>query len=129
MFCFSPGKSNEFFKEWLERIFLIRFSYYIQKGWDSMPIYNKLVRDKIPEIIKSSGKEFRTKQLNEETNEYIEADSDAQALEELADVLEIIHSLAIVHGANFEAVEDIRKTKHIRRGGFQEKIFLIDVED
>ena len=107
-----------------------------------MPIYNKLVRDKIPEIIKSSGKEYRTKhlnageyikelrtKLNEETNEYIEADSDAQALEELADVLEIIHSLAIVHGANFEAVEDIRKTKHIRRGGFQEKIFLIDVED
>lgn len=142
MFCFSPGKSNEFFKEWLERIFLIRFSYYIQKGWDSMPIYNKLVRDKIPEIIKSSGKEFRTKQLNEaeyikelrtklneEISEYLEAATDAQALEELADVLEIIHSLAVVHGSNFEAVEDIRKAKHIKRGGFQEKIFLIDVED
>ncbi|WP_394187132.1 phosphoribosyl-ATP pyrophosphohydrolase [Metabacillus halosaccharovorans] len=107
-----------------------------------MQIYNKLVRDKIPEIIKSSGKEYRTKQLNEgeyikelrtklyeEINEYIEADTDGQALEELADVLEIIHSLAEVHGSNFETVEEIRKKKHIKRGGFQEKIFLIDVDD
>ncbi|MBO1511126.1 nucleoside triphosphate pyrophosphohydrolase [Metabacillus bambusae] len=107
-----------------------------------MPVYNKLVRDKIPEIIKSSGKEFRTKQLNgvgyikelrtklkEEINEYIEADTDGQALEELADILEIIHSLAVVHGSNFESVDDIRQDKYIKRGGFQEKIFLIDAED
>jgi predicted house-cleaning noncanonical NTP pyrophosphatase (MazG superfamily) len=107
-----------------------------------MPVYNKLVRDKIPEIIKSSGKEFRTKQLNEaefikelrtklneEISEYIEADTDGQALEELADILEIIHSLAEVHSSNFERVEDIRQDKSIKRGGFQEKIFLIDVED
>jgi len=107
-----------------------------------MTIYNKLVRDKIPEIIKSSGKEFRTKllnegeyikelktKLNEETTEYIEAKTDEQALEELADVLEIIHSMAVVHGSNFEEVEGIRKAKHLKRGGFQEKIFLIDVED
>jgi predicted house-cleaning noncanonical NTP pyrophosphatase (MazG superfamily) len=107
-----------------------------------MPVYNKLVRGKIPEIIKSSGKEFRTKQLNEaeyikelrtklneEISEYIEADTNGQALEELADILEIIHSLAVVHGSNFERVEDIRQDKYIKRGGFQEKIFLIDVED
>ncbi|WP_175639281.1 nucleoside triphosphate pyrophosphohydrolase [Metabacillus schmidteae] len=107
-----------------------------------MPTYNKLVRDKIPEIIEASGKEFRTKQLNEdeyikelrtkldeEIIEYQEANTDEQALEELADVLEIIHSLAVVHGSNFEAVEEIRKAKQIKRGGFQEKIFLIDVED
>ena len=107
-----------------------------------MPVYNKLVRDKIPEIIKSSGKEFRTKQLNEdeyikelrsklneEISEYLEAYTDEQSLEELADVLEIIHRLADVHGSNIESVEDIRKEKHIKRGGFQEKIFLIDVED
>lgn len=112
------------------------------KGNGSMPIYNKLVRDKIPEIIKSSGKEFRTKQLNEaeyikelrtklneEISEYLESDLDSQALEELADVLEIIHSLAVVHGSNFETIEEIRKVKYIKRGGFQEKIFLIDVED
>jgi len=111
-------------------------------GVGSMPIYNKLVRDKIPEIIKSSGKEYRTKQLNkgeyikelrtklhEEINEYIEADADAQSLEELADVLEIIHSLAVVHDSNFETVEEIRKKKYLKRGGFQEKIFLIDVDD
>lgn len=107
-----------------------------------MPIYNKLVRDNIPEIIKSSGKKFRTKQLNEdeykkelktkiyeELVEYQEAKTDEQALEELADVLEILHSLALIHGANYSKVEEIRQRKYEERGGFIEKIFLIDVDD
>lgn len=107
-----------------------------------MPIYNKLVRDKIPEIIKSSGKELRTKQLNEdeyrralktklyeEIVEYEEAKTDEQALEELADVLEILHSLALINGAGFEKLEEIRKKKYEERGGFRDKIFLIDVKD
>lgn len=108
----------------------------------SMAVYNKLVRDKIPEIIENTGKQFRTKILNEaeyikelknklseEITEYLEADTDEHALEELSDVLEIIHSLASVHGSNFEKIEDIRNEKYIKRGGFQEKIFLIDVEE
>ncbi|WP_216830319.1 nucleoside triphosphate pyrophosphohydrolase [Alkalihalobacterium elongatum] len=107
-----------------------------------MPIYNKLVRDKIPAIIEAAGKGYRTKQLDdveyikelkikltEEMAEYQEVQTDGQAIEELADVLEIIHSLATVHGANIEEVEAIRKKKAEERGGFQEKIFLIDVDD
>ncbi|MCM3409562.1 nucleoside triphosphate pyrophosphohydrolase [Metabacillus litoralis] len=107
-----------------------------------MAVYNKLVRDKIPEIIENTGKQFRTKILNEaeyikelrnklseEITEYLEADTDEHALEELSDVLEIIHSLASVHGSNFEKIEDILNEKYIKRGGFQEKIFLIDVEE
>lgn len=35
-----------------------------------MPVYNKLVRDRIPQVIRSSGKECRTRILNEE--EYVE---------------------------------------------------------
>ncbi|WP_078427508.1 nucleoside triphosphate pyrophosphohydrolase [Alkalihalobacterium alkalinitrilicum] len=107
-----------------------------------MPIYNKLVRDKIPEIIQAAGKGYRTRQLDdmeyikelkikltEEMAEYQEAQTDGQAIEELADVLEIIHSLAVVHGSSMEEVESIRKKKADDRGGFQEKIFLIDVDD
>ncbi|HZG70196.1 MAG TPA: nucleoside triphosphate pyrophosphohydrolase [Chondromyces sp.] len=107
-----------------------------------MPIYNKLVRDKIPEIIKASGKGYRTKQLSEvdyikelkrklyeEITEYKESKTDEQATEELADILEVIDSLAIVHGSNFDELETIRRKEFIEQGGFQEKVFLIDVDD
>jgi predicted house-cleaning noncanonical NTP pyrophosphatase (MazG superfamily) len=107
-----------------------------------MPTYNKLVRDRIPEIIEATGKKFSTSILDEEQyikelkkksleelEEYHEAETNKDALEELADVLEIMHALASVHGSSIEEVERIRKEKAEKRGGFQEKIFLIEVED
>lgn len=68
-----------------------------------MPIHNKLVRDKIPQIIQEAGKTPATKILNhkdyvtelrkksaEELQEYLSAESNEDALEELADLLEIV---------------------------------------
>lgn len=107
-----------------------------------MPTYNKLVRDRIPEIIENTGKNFSTRVLDnkeyiqelkkksfEELQEYVEANNNVDAIEELADVLEIIHALAEYHGASIEKVEEVRKQKAEKRGGFKEKIFLIEVED
>ena len=107
-----------------------------------MPIYNKLVRDKIPQIIKASGKSPTTKILNEkeyitelrkksqeELQEYLTAETDQEALEELADLLEIIHALAKVHGSTIEEVDKIRVEKAEKRGGFTDKVFLIEVQD
>ncbi|PLS01928.1 nucleoside triphosphate pyrophosphohydrolase [Neobacillus cucumis] len=107
-----------------------------------MTVYNKLVRDRIPEVIENTGKQFSTRILNddeyiielkkksfEELNEYVNAENDKDAIEELADLLEIIHALAGYHGASFEEVEKVRQNKAKKRGGFQEKIFLIEVED
>ena len=107
-----------------------------------MPIYNKLVRDKIPQIIENTGKKFFTEILNdedyikylkeksyEELDEYCASESNGEAVEELADLLEIIHALAIHHGSSIEEVEVVRKEKAQKRGGFEEKIFLIEVED
>ncbi|MCU1806370.1 nucleoside triphosphate pyrophosphohydrolase [Cytobacillus firmus] len=107
-----------------------------------MPTYNKLVRDQIPEIIEKTGKKFSTRILDdneyikelkkksfEELQEYVETNNKEDAIEELADVLEIIHALAEYHGASIEEVEEIRKQKAEKRGGFKEKIFLIEVED
>ncbi|MFI8577545.1 phosphoribosyl-ATP pyrophosphohydrolase [Rossellomorea aquimaris] len=107
-----------------------------------MPIYNKLVRDKIPQIIESNGKEFSTTVLNdedyikylkekayEELDEYCAAETDVEAVEELADLLEVIGALAKQHGSTFEDVEAVRKDKAEKRGGFQDKVFLIEVED
>jgi predicted house-cleaning noncanonical NTP pyrophosphatase (MazG superfamily) len=107
-----------------------------------MPIYNKLVRDRIPEIIESTGKKYSTRLLNneeyitelrnksfEELQEYVQATNNEDAIEELADLLEIIHVLAEYHGSSIEMVEEIRKVKAEKRGGFKEKIFLLEVED
>lgn len=98
-----------------------------------MPVYNKLVRDRIPEIIENSGKKFTTKILDddqyelelkkkllEEMEEYQNASNDNEALEELADLLELMHALAKVHGASMEEVEKIRQDKASKRGGFEE---------
>ncbi|WP_404349568.1 nucleoside triphosphate pyrophosphohydrolase [Sutcliffiella horikoshii] len=107
-----------------------------------MPTYNKLVRDKIPQIIETTRKKFITKILNdddyikhlkqktyEELDEYCSAQSNEEAVEELADLLEVILALANYHGFSMEEVEKVRKEKADKRGGFQEKILLIEVED
>ncbi|OIJ17605.1 phosphoribosyl-ATP pyrophosphohydrolase [Anaerobacillus alkalilacustris] len=107
-----------------------------------MPTYKKLVRDRIPEIIGNAGRKFTTSILNEEQyitelkkksfeelEEYVNTTNNEDALEELADVLEIIHALADYHGSSIDEVEKIRERKAEKRGGFQEKIFLIEVED
>ncbi|WP_110113036.1 nucleoside triphosphate pyrophosphohydrolase [Bacillus sp. CGMCC 1.16541] len=107
-----------------------------------MPTYNKLVRDRIPEIIEQTGKSYRTtvlteeayitelkKKAQEELNEFLESQSKEEAMEELADLLEIVHALANTYGASIEQVEEIRRKKAEKRGGFQERMFLIDVDD
>lgn len=107
-----------------------------------MPIYNKLVRDRIPEIITKQGKALSTRvldsaqflnelrvKLQEETNEYLAAESDSEAIEELADIMELLHTLAEAHGATVEQLEKVRAEKAEKRGGFKQRIFLIEVKD
>lgn len=98
------------------------------KGANLVIIYNKLVRDRIPEIIKKDNKECEIKVLDddryveelksklvEELEEYQEATTDGESLEELADILELMHALAKTHGSNIETVEKIRKEKSIEK--------------
>lgn len=112
------------------------------KGMQKMPTYNKLVRDKIPEIIEKNGKTCTIMELDmetyikelknkfvEELHEYLEATSDDEAIEELSDVLEIIHSLSKIHGKSIEDVEKMRKKKFKDRGGFHDKLYLVEVKD
>lgn len=107
-----------------------------------MPTYNKLVRDRIPDIIQSQGKSLKTRildsdeyrselrtKLAEEVSEYTHAQSDTEAIEELADVLEVIQALATAHGFTAQQLEEIRTRKAVERGAFQERIYLIEVED
>lgn len=98
-----------------------------------MKIYNKLVRDKIPEIIKSEGREVKAKILNdeeykkelnkklqEEVKEYLE-DNNAQ---ELADIVEVVYGILNSMDITIEEFEKIRKEKAKKRGAFNKKIFL-----
>lgn len=107
-----------------------------------MPIYNKLVRDRIPEVIEKTGKELSSrileereyeielkKKLGEELAEYNEAKTHEEAVEELADILELLHAATKIHGSSFKELEKVRKAKAEKRGGFEKRIFLIEVED
>lgn len=103
-----------------------------------MKIYNKLVRDNIPEIISNSGKKFKIRVLNkeeyekeldiklsEELHEYIEASD----IEELADMQEIINAIIISRGYSFEKFNEIRENKAQKNGKFEKKLFLESVDD
>ena len=102
-----------------------------------MKIYNKLVRDKIPEIIRNDGKEYEIKvasgkekyyllenKLKEEVNEFLEDKS----LEELADIMEVIFGLADTMGYSEEDLFNKREDKKTERGGFKDGIILINVK-
>lgn len=95
-------------------------------------IHDKLVRDRIPEIIEAAGRKCEwdvlsheeylmrlDEKLQEELDEYLEDKS----LEELADLLEVLMAVAEARGS-FEEVECIRRKKLEKRGGFERRILL-----
>jgi len=101
-------------------------------------IYNKLVRDNIPEIIEKDHKECNIRilekeeyfvELNKKLDEEIKEYKEKYSIEELVDVQEIINSIVKVKGYSLEEFNKIRKTKKMKNGGFDKKLFLIDVED
>ena len=100
--------------------------------------YDKIVRDKIPEIIREQGKVSVTyvavpeeayqrlkSKLEEEITEFQQSDNPT----ELADLLEVIYALADHLGLNKEKLEEIRRKKYLERGGFKERIVLKEVLD
>lgn len=103
-----------------------------------MPVYNKLVRDKISEIIENAGKiphtrildydEYITeldRKLDEECAEFHKDKN----VEELADIMEVVYALARAVGSSPDELESVRKDKADKRGGFEKKIFLERVDD
>lgn len=98
--------------------------------------YNKLVRDKIPEEIEEAGKKCTyevlederyskelDKKLLEEVNEYISDHSE----KEMADVQEVLKAIIKYRNIDEKRVEELRKAKEIKKGGFYNKIYLTDV--
>lgn len=117
-----------------EELFLI--NKVIEKESLMERIYNKLVRDNIPKIIESSGEtpitrilsdeEYKSeleRKLEEEYHEVLDA-SGKDRLEELADMIDIIKYLAKVENSTLDEIIAISGEKTLKRGAFEEKIFL-----
>ena len=99
-----------------------------------MKKFDKLVRDKIPEIIETNGdlphfriikddEEYLQALLQKDVEEGIELANDPN-LEELADKLEVIYAITKLRGYTLEQLETARAEKAAKRGGFDKRIFL-----
>jgi len=102
-------------------------------------VHNKLVRDKIVQIIEVGGKCANYSTLSdeeylqalvmkdqEELKELLEASDNVK--EELADKLEVLLAMITYYGYDFEDIIELASEKREQRGGFDKGIFLIDVE-
>ena len=98
-----------------------------------MKEYNKLIRDRIPEIIRAAGKQCIVETMNEaeiivaldcKLNEELEEYQADKSLEELADLLEVIYAVAVARGYSVEELERVRKEKAEKRGGFEKRLRL-----
>ncbi len=100
--------------------------------------YNKLVRDKVPEIITAEGKKTiiriaDTEEFNlllkdkllEEVDEFINSDNP----QELADILEVIIAIGGTFGLSFKDLSEMAEEKEKSRGGFKERTVLVKVEE
>ena len=100
--------------------------------------HHKIVRDRIPEIIEKSGQHAVCRipekdeiirgleaKLTEELREYLEAHS----LEEMADLLEVMHGILHHRGISWDELERIRLEKREKRGGFEQGIYLEATEE
>lgn len=95
--------------------------------------YNKLVRDKVPEYIKSKGavpiihvasdKEYWNK-LKEKLLEEVKEFTEAEAVEEIADIQEVIAAICDYKGFDKTKLEIVRKKKAKERGVFKKRIIL-----
>ena len=100
--------------------------------------YDKLIRDKIPEIIEQSGKkcivevmdndtyiEYLDQKLNEELAEY----QQDKSIEELADLLEVMYAVVTARGYSVAELERIRLEKSEKRGAFEKRLLLNSVSE
>ena len=102
-----------------------------------LPLQEKLVRDRIPEIIRNRGEVPRVRvaeqhemdglirrKVVEESQELLQSSSD----EEIADILEALEALLKHRGIDWSAIEEIRARKRNERGGFEQR-FVLEMDD
>ncbi len=102
-----------------------------------MKVYNKLVRDKITDIIEADGRiaKYRTldnneyrKELNSKLQEEVKEYLDDNNVEELADIVEVVYGILNSKDVTIDEFEKIRIKKQEERGAFNKKIYLEEAE-
>jgi len=119
---------------WKINIATLRGSVNLEKS--SIIKYDKLIRDRIPEIIEAAGskaivetldkenfKKYLNIKLREEMEEYLQDGS----VEELADLVEVVYALLDCKGVSLEEFEGIRAAKAKERGAFRKRLLLKEV--
>lgn len=103
--------------------------------------YNKLIRDKIPEIMDKAGKEYTVSVLNdedyieklktklqEEAEEVCEASKD-EIIGELADVMEVVYAIEEYYSISHDTVLEKQSKKAITNGKFEKRLLLTEVRE
>lgn len=100
--------------------------------------YNKLIRDRIPEIIEESGKkavvnrikgEELLRALNDKLKEELEEYIQSGSIEELADLVEVIYAILNFQGISVSEFNEMRENKNKYRGSFREGLLLVEVTE
>jgi predicted house-cleaning noncanonical NTP pyrophosphatase (MazG superfamily) len=100
--------------------------------------YHKLIRDKIPEIIERTGKTCKTEilsddnylaLLDEKLGEELAEYQESKSLEELADLLEVMETVVVARGYSWEQLLRVKAEKKAARGGFEDKLLLLEVSE
>ena len=102
-------------------------------------IYNKLVRDGVPEEIAQSGDscvhcvlededEYRFA-LDEKLDEEIVDYQISKDISELSEVLEVIHAIVEARGMTFEELDEMRLKKREKRGGFNKRFLVKEIHE
>ena len=98
----------------------------------------KLVRDRIPEIIRNDGKkpiieilsnEDYLKELDKKLNEEVAEYQADKSIEEMADILEVLFAVCEARGHSVEELLQVKESKRENRGGFKDKIYWIGNEE
>ena len=113
-------------------------NFFMEKWLDGMTIYNKAIRDKIPEIIKESDNNCNIKTLSDEKflielekkldEELIEY-HESKSIEELTDLMEIIQRIAELKGIDNKTLQELQKQKAEKRGKFKKNLFLLETDE
>lgn len=118
------------------------FAYYFTKAQERIntmkkhTVYNKLVRDRIPEIIEADGRSCLTvvlpqdaylRELDAKLNEELAEYQQSKSLEELADLLEVMGAVVKARGYTWDDLTRVRKEKRAARGAFDQRIFLKEI--
>jgi len=101
-------------------------------------VYNKAIRDKIPEIIRKSGRECTVQELSDDLFlaelekkllEEIQEYRVSKSVLELADVIEVVLRIASLRGVSRDELEEMRINKVDKRGAFEKNLFLVNTSD